>query len=88
MLPQELVRFRIHAADLLHRYTKNHEDARRNLLTALHLLNGQTSSIKFNSLRAAIHLRLAESHARIEQNFDSSWVCMRNLCIYILFLAN
>ena len=55
-------------------YTNNHEQARGNLVSAIHLLEGQTSSEKFNSLRAAIHLRLAESHARTETDLLSAWV--------------
>ena len=74
MLPQEHVRLRIRAADLMQEYTNNHEQARCNLVNAAHLLEGQTSSVKFNSIRAGIHLRLAESHARTEQDLSSAWV--------------
>ena len=75
LLPLEHVRLRIRAADLMQAYTNNHEQARRNLVSAVHLLEGQTSSVRFNSLRAAVHLRLAESHARTEQDLLSAWVC-------------
>ena len=72
----EHVRLRIRAADLMQSYTNNHEQARSNLVSAIHLLEGQTSSVKFNSMRAAIHLRLAESHARTENDLLSAWVSM------------